>query len=96
MTAFLGIRSVPWVAQMEAEMPNHDGTGPLGRGPGTGRGRGRCGHGAWEGGTGVGRGGRPRGGGRGRCWGGGRGTDEKMAEGPAQVAADPAQQEEGR
>lgn len=57
-------------------MPGMDQTGPLGEGPMSGGGFGRCnpdegnrsfGH------YGVGRGGRPRGGGRGRCFGGGRG-----------------------
>lgn len=64
-------------------MPGFDGTGPRGEGPLTGGRRGRCAGGVS--GTvvqstgqvgvplGVGRGGRPRGGGRGRCFGGGRG-----------------------
>jgi len=60
-------------------MPGFDGTGPLGQGPRTGGGRGYCPPvaGAYYGGApvvyGVGRGGRPRGGGRGRTFGGGRG-----------------------
>ena len=53
-------------------MPGFDGTGPLGQGPRTGGGRGYCPPvaGSYYG---VGRGGRPRGGGRGRAFGGGRG-----------------------
>ncbi len=58
-------------------MPGYDGTGPLGQGPRTGGGFGYC---PPPSGTpvvtpvyGVGRGGRPWGGGRGRAWGGGRG-----------------------
>lgn len=54
-------------------MPGFDGTGPGGQGPATGWGRGVCDP---EPGPrtafGVGRGGMPRGGGRGRCFGGGR------------------------
>ena len=52
-------------------MPGLDQTGPLGAGPRTGRGLGRCGNVAES--RGVGRGGRPFGGGRGFCFGGGRG-----------------------
>lgn len=61
-------------------MPGFDGTGPMGYGPRTGGGFGCCppvagsvpagGYPAYYG---VGRGGYPRGGGRGRAWGGGRG-----------------------
>jgi len=59
-------------------MPAFDGTGPLGQGPRTGGGFGYCPPtpGVMYGGNvvyGVGRGGRPRGGGRGRAFGGGRG-----------------------
>ena len=62
-------------------MPGFDGTGPGGQGPRTGGGFGWCppgagpAAGAGPGGVvyGVGRGGRPWGGGRGRCFGGGRG-----------------------
>lgn len=59
-------------------MPGFDATGPMGGGPGTGWGRGFCstagartraGLSRFFGG--VGRGGRPWGGGRGRCFGGG-------------------------
>jgi len=63
-------------------MPGFDGTGPLGQGPRTGGGFGVCPPGAGVApvavppgvGYGVGRGGRPRGGGRGRAFGGGRGS----------------------
>lgn len=48
-------------------MPRLDSTGPIGAGPGTGRGLGRCGNADVREG---GRGGRPRGGRRGRCFGG--------------------------
>jgi len=62
-------------------MPGFDGTGPLGQGPRTGGGFGYCPPGAgpqygyygFRGFWGAGRGGFPRGGGRGRVWGGGRG-----------------------
>lgn len=58
-------------------MPGYDRTGPMGEGPKTGGGFGLCGTGTRRavGGAyyGVGRGGRPFGGGRGRCFGGGRG-----------------------
>ncbi len=58
-------------------MPGFDRTGPQGQGPMTGGRRGYCATGtpATEPfpGYGVGRGGRPFGGGRGRCFGGGRG-----------------------
>ena len=60
-------------------MPGFDGTGPLGQGPRTGGGRGFCPPvaGPYAYGApvvyGVGRGGRPRGGGCGRTFGGGRG-----------------------
>ena len=57
-------------------MPGLDRTGPLGEGPMTGRGLGYCGQGRVFPENvvyGVGRGGRPYGGGRGRCFGGGRG-----------------------
>ena len=61
-------------------MPGLDRSGPRGEGPLTGGRRGLCGSGEYRGqvpagGYGVGRGGRPRGGGRGRAWGGGRGWD---------------------
>jgi hypothetical protein len=54
-------------------MPGFDRTGPFGGGPRTGRGMGHCGRGRYLDypGSGVGRGGRPWGGGRGHCWGGG-------------------------
>ncbi len=60
-------------------MPGFDRRGPMGQGPGTGWGRGPCvtGRSAQEyaggAGYGVGRGGRPWGGGLGRCFGGRRG-----------------------
>lgn len=56
-------------------MPGFDQTGPRGEGPMTGGGFGRCNpnNANMNAGYGVGRGGRPRGGGRGRCFGGGRG-----------------------
>ncbi len=58
-------------------MPGFDRRGPLGKGPMTGRGLGPCGTGKAthfnDEGYGVGRGGRPWGGGNGHCWGGGRG-----------------------
>lgn len=62
-------------------MPGFDGTGPLGQGPRTGGGFGFCPPGAGAAAIGappgvvygIGRGGLPRGGGRGRCFGGGRG-----------------------
>ena len=58
-------------------MPCRDKTGPSGQGPGTGLDLGGCavGEHAKEAGFGygVGRGGRPWGGGRGRCFGGGHG-----------------------
>ena len=65
-------------------MPGFNGTGPEGRGSRTGRGEGKCSpkskkdtkeiNDIDESGEllGVGRGGRPRGGGRGHCYGGGR------------------------
>lgn len=74
-------------------MPGFDQTGPQGQGPLTGGGRGRCGPGdapaqgaVW----GVGRGGRPRGGGRGRCFGGGRGQGWNMRNQAAPITEDPA------
>ena len=57
-------------------MSGRDGTGPMGMGPRTGGGFGRCGKNAATDAAvqnGAGRGGRPRGGGQGRCFGGGRG-----------------------
>jgi len=58
-------------------MPGFDRSGPAGGGPRTGFGRGPCGGQTGTGrrisqgiGFGAGRGGRPRGGGRGRCFGG--------------------------
>ncbi|HEX3073452.1 MAG TPA: DUF5320 domain-containing protein [Ignavibacteriales bacterium] len=64
-------------------MPNRDGTGPMGQGPRSGRRRGACSGndnaGQQNGGAssssenpilGVGRGGRPRGGGKGKRFGG--------------------------
>ena len=56
-------------------MPGFDGTGPMGMGSRTGGGFGYYppGSGSSPGLLGVGRGGYPRGGGRGRAWGGGRG-----------------------
>lgn len=65
-------------------MPGFNGSGPEGKGPRTGRGDGNCKplskadnndvNAVEENGEllGVGRGGRPRGGGRGYCYGGGR------------------------
>ena len=62
-------------------MPGFDGTGPQGQGPRTGGGFGRCTDAVlaedWAvqskgGSRGIGRGGLPWGGGRGRCFGGGR------------------------
>ncbi len=56
-------------------MPGFDRKGPLGQGPMTGGKRGYCGSKNTppvNNGLGVGRGGRPRGGGRGACFGGGR------------------------
>jgi hypothetical protein len=58
-------------------MPDQDHTGPVGEGSRTGGGQGTCPPPEAEGAAevrGVGRGGRPRGGGRGRCFGGGRGS----------------------
>lgn len=55
-------------------MPGYDGTGPNGSGPMTGRSLGRCGgNAAGNSFAGAGRGGFPRGCGRGRAFGGGRG-----------------------
>ncbi|MBN2081631.1 DUF5320 domain-containing protein [bacterium] len=59
-------------------MPGFDRTGPRGQGPLTGGGRGPCGGGRYANrgdysGYGLGRGGRPYGGGRGYGYGGGRG-----------------------
>lgn len=57
-------------------MPGFDKSGPRGEGPMTGGGFGKCGASSQtasnrrSGSYGVGRGGRPRGGGRGRCFGG--------------------------
>jgi len=74
-----------YLKKMEVNMPNFDRTGPLGQGPLAGRGRGFCRYTAQTEKTseqsaenkeviyGVGRGGRPRGGGRGYCFGGRRG-----------------------
>ncbi len=60
-------------------MPNKDGTGPNGQGSLTGRKRGNCGTSKTEKETaknntifGVGRGGKPRGGGKGKGFSGGR------------------------
>lgn len=55
-------------------MPRFDGTGPKGEGPMTGHGRGYCIVPVAEDQSflGIGRDGRARGGGRGRCFGGGR------------------------
>jgi len=63
----------------ENKMPGLDRTGPRGEGPRTGGGWGLCNQPNRQDqtndvGFGVGRGGRPRGGGRGRCFGGGRGA----------------------
>ncbi len=71
-------------------MPGFDGTGPTGKGPRTGGGFGYCppGPGASPGLLGVGRGGYPRGGGRGRAWGGGRGFLNR-AYPPAAVGYNP-------
>jgi len=73
-------------------MPGFNGTGPQGLGPRTGGGFGYCPPGAgpvpvgyggiYRGvGLGVGRGGYPRGGGRGRAWGGGRGFGRRTFPG---------------
>jgi len=68
-------------------MPGCDGTGPRGQGPRTGGGFGNCppgsgpaGGAGWTG-RGAGRGGFPRGGGRGRAWGGGRGWNWRTMAG---------------
>lgn len=63
-------------------MPGFDRTGPRGEGPRTGGGWGPCNQPNPQDqmndvGFGVGRGGRPRGGGRGRCFGGGRGSGQR-------------------
>ena len=66
-------------------MSGRNRTGPSGEGPGTGWGLGGCsiGEHTIAGNDvrgfcyGVGRGGRPRGGGRGRCFGGGRGRGRR-------------------
>lgn len=72
-------------------MPGFDQTGPMGQGPMTGGRRGVCanvdGAQAPDGGYGVGRGGRPRGGGRGRCFGGGRGGRRGFGRGFSQTGA---------
>ncbi len=77
-------------------MPGQDQTGPMGQGPRTGGGFGRCNpnYASAADGTplmGVGRGGRPMGGGRGRCWGGGRAGqarfDQSASSQPATEAA---------
>lgn len=67
-------------------MPRFDGTGPQGQGPRTGGGRGRCGVSTDQSTTnsgirGVARGGRPRGDGMGRCFGGGHGQNQSMNKG---------------
>ncbi len=62
-------------------MPNRDGTGPMGQGPRSGGRRGACAGkennaNTENGGNtvfGIGKGGRPRGGGKGNCFGGGKG-----------------------
>lgn len=60
-------------------MPNRDGTGPMGKGSGTGRRMGKCKTTEETAAKnenseilGIGRGGRPRGGGKGNGFGGGR------------------------
>lgn len=69
-------------------MPGYDRSGPIGRGPRTGRGLGLCGgaqpaYGGWDyTGFGLGRGGRPWGGGRGRGAGGWYGRGRGL-RGPA-------------
>jgi len=71
-------------------MPGYDRTGPWGQGSRTGGGFGYCGGqrpGFGGDYRGVGRGGRPWGGGRGRCFGGGRGWSAP-AYGPG-FASDP-------
>ncbi|MFC1562871.1 DUF5320 domain-containing protein [candidate division KSB1 bacterium] len=80
-------------------MPGFDGTGPMGMGSRTGGGFGYCppgsgpapGYYGSAGFFGVGRGGYPRGGGRGRAWGGGRGyrAYPPAYYGPAYVAGYP-------
>ncbi len=66
-------------------MPGRDGKGPQGAGPGTGGRRGPCFTGATPAGSaddvrGAGRGYAPRGGGRGRAFGGGRGPVKNATE----------------
>jgi len=71
-------------------MPGFDKTGPRGQGPLTGGGFGRCrpgpddeSHLRADAQWGIGRGGRPRGGGRGRCFAGGRGGGPALMRDPA-------------
>lgn len=61
-------------------MPGFNATGPMGKGPMTGGGRGFCVVPVEQGMPimGVGRGGRPYGGGRGRCFGGGHGAGREF------------------
>ena len=63
-------------------MPGGDGKGPLGKGSRTGRGMGNCQPDSANNsaGFGVGRGGRPRGGGRGRAFGGGQGPIQQPTQ----------------
>lgn len=75
-------------------MPGLDRSGPRGEGPLTGGRRGLCGSGEYRGqvpagGYGVGRGGRPWGGGRGRAWGGGRGRGWSYWDEPVRPAVYP-------
>jgi hypothetical protein len=70
-------------------MPCKDERGPSGKGPRTGRGLGNCSSESGENsqadsmsaGMGAGQGGNPRGGGRGRCFGGGRGRGGRQFRG---------------
>ncbi len=77
-------------------MPGLDHTGPRGEGPMTGGGFGNCNPNASNQAAnrnallGVGRGGRPRGGGRGRCFGGGRGGRGRGGFGPGVQGGYPA------
>lgn len=81
-------------------MPGFNGTGPRGEGPLTGGRRGLCRAPKEDGVSlplGVGRGGRPRGGGRGQCYGGGRGRSGfSRGEEPEGFAAPPSGNREGR
>ncbi|OQA90171.1 MAG: hypothetical protein BWY28_00414 [bacterium ADurb.Bin236] len=70
-------------------MPGYDRTGPMGSGPMTGKALGRCAGKAAEGSfAGTGRGGFPRGCGRGRAFGGGRGQGGSRFAQPASSAGE--------